>query len=106
MTAEPDAPIKWKGWFEAVGFEEVVERVFRVPCSPWAKDPKLKKIGAFELMNLLQGGQGFLIKGYTEEMGKSREDLEMLLYRMRKELLSGKTHAYASYYAVYGRKPL
>lgn len=105
IDTEPDAVKKWKGWFEETGFEEVTERIFYLPCSPWAKSKRLKKIGAFELMNVLQGAQGFLVKGYTKEMGKSREQLELLLYRMRKELISGKMHAYVPYHVVYGRKP-
>jgi SAM-dependent methyltransferase len=105
IKAEPDAVKKWKRWFDEVGFQEVKQRIYRIPSSPWPKDPTLKKIGAYELANVLQGAQGFLIRGYTEKMGKTREEMEMMLFRMRKELLSGKMHYYVPYYVVYGRKP-
>ena len=42
------------------GFEEVVERRFRCPIGPWAKDPYMKELGHF---NRLQWEEG--IEGWT-----------------------------------------
>lgn len=39
----------FNGWFQAQGFTEVREWKFKIPCSPWAKDPKMKTVGAYEL---------------------------------------------------------
>lgn len=41
-------------WQEEVGFVNVTEKVYKVPCGPWAKDPKMKDIGRYNLLNLLQ----------------------------------------------------
>lgn len=41
-------------WQEEAGFINVTERVYKVPCGPWPKDPKMKDIGRYNLLNLLQ----------------------------------------------------
>jgi SAM-dependent methyltransferase len=94
MGADTDFQLKLKGWFEEVGLENVTEEVFKIPSSPWAKDLAMKKIGAFELMNIVEGAAGFLHRGWTKDFGKSREELEMLVMRLRKELSSNKMHCY------------
>lgn len=78
------------------GYIDVHERVLKIPTSPWPRDTRLKRIGGFELMNVLEGAQGALLRGYTSSLGKTREELEVLLARMRKELLTLKFHSYVS----------
>lgn len=95
IGAEPDAPTKFKSWMEAAGFQDVVQTVLRVPCSPWPRDPRLKKIGALELMNVIEGSRAFILRGGTREFGKSITELEALVARCKRELCMNKIHGYA-----------
>jgi hypothetical protein len=46
IQAPVDAPLTWKSRMQKGGFEDVQERIFKVPTSTWPKDLRLKKIGA------------------------------------------------------------
>jgi len=94
IGVNPDSAKTFKQWFIEQGFEEVREWQFRIPCSPWPKDPRLKRIGAYELMNVVEGAQGFMLRGWTKEFGMTREELEMTVHGIRKELPTNKMHAY------------
>ncbi len=96
MEADPDAPLHFYEHMREAGFANVSQTILKTPTSPWPKDRRLKKVGALELMNLMEGAQGFLLRGYTKEFGKTREELELLLMRMRKELTTQKYHSYVS----------
>jgi hypothetical protein len=75
---------------------DVKETILKVPTSPWPKDQRLKKVGMLELMNVMEGAQGFLLRGFTKEFGRTREELEILLMQMRKELTNQRYHSYVS----------
>ena len=94
INSGPDAPIHFHQYLYDSGFVNISQTVLKIPTSPWPKDLRLKKVGALELMNLLEGAQAFLLRGYTKEFGKSREELEVLLMRMRRELTTQKYHSY------------
>ncbi|KIX06845.1 uncharacterized protein Z518_04821 [Rhinocladiella mackenziei CBS 650.93] len=105
IGAAPDAPLNYRSWMIDAGFKNVREHIFKIPTSPWPRDPRLKKIGALELMNVMEGAQAFLLRGYTTNLGRTREELELLLTRMRKELVNQRFHSYVSFIVVYGQKP-
>jgi hypothetical protein len=96
IGAEPDAPLRYRQYIIDVGFMDVKETILRIPTSPWPRNPRLKKVGGLELMNVVEGAQGFLLGGFTKEFGRSKEELEILLFQMRKELTSQKLHSYVS----------
>lgn len=96
IKADPNAPLHFHEYLKEAGFDNVCETVLKIPTSPWPKDRRLKKVGALELLNLMEGAQGFLLRGYTKEFGKTREELELLLMEMRKELTTQKYHSYVS----------
>jgi hypothetical protein len=41
-----------KGYLEDAGFEDVVEKEYRWPMSPWPRDRKLREIGKFLAWNI------------------------------------------------------
>jgi hypothetical protein len=96
IGANPEAPLTYRSRLEQAGFVDVHERVFKIPTSPWPRDPRLKRIGAFELVNVMEGAQAFLLRGYTANLGRTREELEILLARMRQELVTLKFHSYVT----------
>lgn len=105
IGSDADVPRRYKGYMLEQGFQDVEEVVFKVPTSEWPKDKTLKKIGALERLNLLDGGEAFLLRGFTKEFGRSRAEMEVMLMRMQKELMANRFHSYVSFYVVYGSKP-
>ncbi len=105
MGSPLDAPRSWKQMMDNHGFEDVTEVVIKIPMGPWAKDKRLKQIGAVELMMLLEGFEAYLLRGYTQILGGDPNVLQILLAQARKEISNPKIHTYVFYHIVYGRKP-
>lgn len=55
----------------AAGFTGVSERRVKVPIGTWPKDKKLKQWGLWNRQFVLQGIEGFSIRGLTEMLGVS-----------------------------------
>lgn len=96
IGAAPDAPIQYKQRMIDAGFAGVTESKMKIPSTPWPKDRRLKKVGALEMANVIDGAQAFLLRGFTQEFGRSKEELEIMLMQMRKELMSQKIHSYVT----------
>jgi SAM-dependent methyltransferase len=96
---------KWKDQLEARGFEDVHERVFKIPTNRWPKDKRLKTIGALEVANFLQYASAGFQHGFAGLLGKDATELQVLLAQARKEIWDRDIHTYVLFYNVYGRKP-
>jgi hypothetical protein len=94
IGADPDAPTRYKEYLQDRGFVNVKETILKIPNSPWPKDPRLKRAGALQFTNIMEGAQACLLRGFTKEFGRSREELEVLLMQMRKELVNQRHHSY------------
>jgi len=46
------------GSFQKAGFEEIWSGIFRLPLTPWPRDPKLKELGAFARLAMEQDLDG------------------------------------------------
>lgn len=44
-----------KEWMIGAGFQNVTEKVYKLPIGGWPKDEKFKAIGQFNLLNVLEG---------------------------------------------------
>ncbi|KAJ9145421.1 Sam dependent methyltransferase [Pleurostoma richardsiae] len=90
---------------ERAGFVNVRERRIKVPIGTWPKDRDLKQWGAWNRMFLIQGLEGFAIRGLTALLGWSYEEAQVYLASMRKELTDPKVHSYIEMCVVAGQKP-
>jgi hypothetical protein len=106
VGASLEDPAKYKPWLEAAGFEMVVERRFKIPSNPWAKDPRMKLIGTFEMENFLRGLEGMSLRVFQKGLGWSAEQTTVFLADVRKDIKNLRYHAWYPFYVVYGRKPL
>ncbi|KAH6877223.1 S-adenosyl-L-methionine-dependent methyltransferase [Thelonectria olida] len=88
------------------GFVNVSERRVKVPIGTWPKDKKLKAWGAWNRQFVLQGIEGFSIRGLTEMLGWKYDDAQLFLASLRKELTNPATHAYVEMTIIYGQKPV
>ena len=53
---------------------------------------------------LLDNLDSFLVRGFTQILGRSREQLEVICALARKEILDPKVHMYALFHVTYGQK--
>lgn len=91
---------------KGVGFTEVVEQEFVWPTNTWPRDPKLKEIGKWNEVNMLQGLAGFSMALMTRGLGWSKEEVDVFVAKVRNDMRDRGIHAYFRLPVVYGRKPL
>ena len=96
---------KIEGWMKDAGFENIVHEKFRLPIGPWPKDKHLKSIGAWNLVQLEDGMEGFTMRLFTQHLGWKPEEVHVTLAKMRKDLRDPKIHAQYDFHVVYGQKP-
>ncbi|GKT86472.1 methyltransferase domain-containing protein [Colletotrichum tofieldiae] len=87
------------------GLINIHHRPYQIPIGPWAKDPHLKDLGMCELIQLLDGLEGFSMRLLCGALGWTKEEVMVLLAGVRSELKSGKIHAWLHFNVVYGQKP-
>ena len=91
---------KLKKWYEQAGFVDVREEIFKVPISPWPKDPQFKLIGKFHNLNLLEGLQALSLAFFHRGLGWTKDEIEVYLVGVRKALQDKSVHAYQKMYVV------
>ncbi|TGO66286.1 hypothetical protein BOTNAR_0064g00240 [Botryotinia narcissicola] len=98
--------MKFKNWLEEAGFEAVVERHWRVPMAPWARDRRNKEIGLYMQQNMLDATVAYGMAHFTRILGWSPEEYQVLAAGVRNEFKDPRVHNWCNMYIVYGRKPL
>ena len=101
-----------KTLMEASGFVNVTCHSFRWPIGTWAKDPKLKEIGAYNRLGWEDGIEGWAMFTFTKFLGVSPnrscaqelsadstiqwrvEEIQVLIAAIRQELRTRSIHAY------------
>ncbi|TEA12364.1 Secondary metabolism regulator laeA [Colletotrichum sidae] len=86
------------------GLINIQHRPFKIPAGPWAKDPYLKHIGMYELVQLLEGLEAFSLRLLCGSLGWTKEGVYALLAQVRKDLKNPSIHAWLYYNVVYGQK--
>ncbi|XMA16426.1 hypothetical protein WAI453_009217 [Rhynchosporium graminicola] len=105
MGAPLDACIHYADYVSSAGFEDLVERRYKLPSSPWAREKRMKLIGAFELHNLLRGVSAMSLRMFSKAYGWSQSQIELFLVQARKDMQDRRFHSYYDFVIVYGRKP-
>jgi hypothetical protein len=80
-------------WMEEIGFEDVREKRFEVPTSPWPKGKKQKELGMWWQADLLQA-LGASVTALTRGLGWESAKAERLLVDVRKDIKNRAIHAY------------
>lgn len=96
---------KLKRWYEAAGFVDVEEKVFKLPINPWPQDKHLKTLGRMHEDNLLAGLGGLSMGHFSRVLGWSKNEIEVYLVNVRKSISDRSVHAYHKVFVVWGRKP-
>ena len=90
----PLAPEKYGEWAKECGAINVTRIDFKWPQNAWPKDPELKELGRWHMINTLDGLQGFTMRSFTGILGMKPENVEVLLVQVRKDIRNRKIHSY------------
>nr|POF12820.1 secondary metabolism regulator lae1 [Quercus suber] len=91
--------------FKKQGLQNVQWTTLKRPTNDWPKDPRMKEIGQYCCLNFLEGLEGFTIAPFTRILGWSMEEVNVLLARVRAEVMKRNIHAYHKGVVCYGQKP-
>ncbi len=69
-----------KKQMEDAGFENVTVRDFKIPIGTWASDAKMKEMGGFQLVAMLEGIQGLTVDFWVNCLGWSVEEVGPTLF--------------------------
>lgn len=85
---------QWKAIMESVGFEEVVETVYKWPTNRWPRVKLYKELGMWSLANMDQALEAATLAPLTRALGWSKEEVMVLVSKARKVLRDPTVHAY------------
>ena len=88
------------------GFVNVVEKRYKMPIGPWARDKTLKEIGRWHLLETDQGLEGWVMALFTRILGWSFKEVQVWLARVRQSIKDRNIHSYTRVGVVYGQKPM
>ncbi|KAH7174850.1 S-adenosyl-L-methionine-dependent methyltransferase [Fusarium flagelliforme] len=94
-----------KQWMIDAGFEDVQERVHRIPIGPWAKDEKLKELGKFELTHMQMSVESHTPALFTRVWNYSQDQVMVLMEGVKREFRLRDLRLITSYRFITGRKP-
>lgn len=89
-----DSLVKYKDQLTEAGFVNIVESRYKWPINTWPKDPHHKLCGAWTHENFLQGVQAVSLMLFTNVLGWSKDEIELLLVDVRKDVKNRQIHAY------------
>jgi hypothetical protein len=76
------------------GFEDVKVVTLKQPFGPWAKDERMKKIGAMVLLTADAGAEGYGLAMFTRVLGMTPEDSLALCQRTSAEIRNKNYHVW------------
>lgn len=83
-----------KTWMEGAGFEDVTIVDLKLPLGPWPKEKRLKEAGSAEWLSMRDNLQGVTLRVWEKGLGRSIEELEVFLVKVRQEFDDKSIHPY------------
>ena len=85
---------KYKSQLESAGFVDVVRKEFKWPMNWWPKDKHHKELGIWTYENFLESLFAGTIELFTKGLAWSRQEVDVFLVDVRKDIKNPKIHAY------------
>jgi hypothetical protein len=85
---------RYKSYMAAAGFVDIVERQFQWPLNTWPEGKYFKTLGQWFNQDMRDGLSGMAMATFTRGLKMSREEVEVFLIDVRKDLNNKKIHAY------------
>jgi hypothetical protein len=81
-------------WMRELGFEDVVEKDYYWPSSPWAKGEHLKRIAEIFRHDMTGNIDGLTMRTYTQVLGWTPEEVKAFTPLVVKDFYDLSIHAY------------
>jgi len=94
-----------QGWLREAGFQDVDQVDRLIPVGMWPRDRRMKEIGKYYQVHLLEGGMENYTMALFTRNGWAPEEVQVLLAHVRNEVKSNKMHTYTKACFVLGQKP-
>lgn len=85
-----------EGWVKEAGYVNVVARTFKFPIGPWPRDPTLKEVGLYNLIQIENGLEAFTLRLFTGVLGWEPDEVRVLLEKVRRDLRDKSIHSYVN----------
>ncbi|KKY23770.1 putative methyltransferase domain-containing protein [Diplodia seriata] len=92
-------------WVKDAGFVNIGYQVIKLPLGAWPKDPVLKQMGSFNLVQTVEGLEAYDLAIFTRVLGWTKEEVDVFNAKVRKELGKKGVHALIDFWIVWGQKP-
>ncbi|KAL2669890.1 hypothetical protein Neosp_015187 [[Neocosmospora] mangrovei] len=89
---------------EAAGFVDIQYVDKKVPIGGWPRDPKQKEIGQYLQASLEQDLEGYVLYMASQLLGWTKEEVSVYCAQFRREIRSGRYHAFFRQRVIWGRK--
>ncbi|BDD56741.1 hypothetical protein MPDQ_002834 [Monascus purpureus] len=93
-----------KQWAQEAGFKNIHHEVFKLPLGLWPMDPIMKEIGAFNLLQFLDGLEAFTISTFTNVLGWSVPEVQLFLSQVRNDAKKRGSHIMHDFHVVYAQR--
>ncbi|KAI8649713.1 hypothetical protein NCS55_01433600 [Fusarium keratoplasticum] len=100
-----DGAPTWKQKMEDAGFEDVQQEILKISIGGWPKDPSLKELGKYQLIQQIQGAESYTPAVFSRVLGWTDEEIQVLIAKVRKEFIDPSIHLYIPAYVIWGKKP-
>ncbi|KAK6226912.1 TAM domain methyltransferase [Colletotrichum tabaci] len=87
------------------GFVDVEMQMFKWPHNEWPKEPRYKKLGYWTQENFGAALEAICMAPFTRVLDWTRDEVNVFLIDVRKDLKNKSYHAYCPVYCIFGRKP-
>ncbi|CAG7564123.1 unnamed protein product [Fusarium equiseti] len=102
---DPRAPLQLAGWMRSAGFTEVESRLMTLPMCGWSNVPRDYEIGRSNNDNVSQLLSSLALYPFTQFLGMSFNDFQLLVAQARSEASNPAFKAYFPIYVCIGKKP-
>ncbi|KAL2108131.1 hypothetical protein VUR80DRAFT_4249 [Thermomyces stellatus] len=105
-----DTALNYEQQLAEAGFVNICVIREKWPTNRWPRDKKYKQLGIWALENCLSGLSSWTLAIFTRPksengLGWSREEVEVFLADVRRDLKDTNIHAYIPVWTVYAQKP-
>jgi hypothetical protein len=94
-----------KKHMENAGFVDLHEEIYKVPIGPWAKGKRNKELGMYYRAQFVDAVEPFTMALFTRVLKYTAEEAQIVVARVKKDLINPNLHMYVNFYYIWGRKP-
>ncbi|KAF4993046.1 hypothetical protein FGRMN_6734 [Fusarium graminum] len=100
-----DGSSEWSERMDRAGFVDIHQEVCKLPIGPWPKDPKMKELGKYQAVQEMKVVESYTPKLFEHALGWSVPEIQVLMAKVKQELVDPSVRLYLLVTITWGRKP-